>query len=61
MQLSRLQSLERILLLELISLDDINNLFYHELQEDNQRLQKLENFTLLLFTNAAAQKRQHIQ
>lgn len=61
MQLSRFQSLERISLQELISLDDINNQFYPEVQADNQQLQKLENFTLLLFTNAAAQNRQHMQ
>ena len=52
MQLSRLQSLEEISLLEPISLDNINNLSYHELQTDNKQLQKVGNITLLLFTNA---------
>ena len=59
-QLSRLQSLEGILLLELILLDNINNQLHHELQMDNERLQKLGNITSSSFTNAAAQKRPHI-
>ncbi len=60
-QLSRVQSLEGISLLEPISLDDIKNKPHHELQTDNERLQKLEDIALSSFTNAAAQRRRHMQ
>lgn len=52
-QLSRFQSLERILLLEAILLDDINNQPYHKLQTDDRQLQKLGDITLLSIINAA--------
>ena len=52
-QLSRLQNLEKVSFLEPISIDNINNLPYHEFQIDNERLQKLGDITLLSFTNAA--------
>ncbi len=56
-QLSRVQSLEGVSLLELISLEDINNHPHHELQTEDEQLQKLGDITLSSFTNAAAQRR----
>lgn len=53
-QLLQLRSLEEVSLLKLISFDNINNQPHYELQMDNERLQKLINITLLLFTNAIA-------
>ncbi len=60
-QISRVQSLERVSLLEPISLDDINNQSHYKLQTDGEQLQKLGDITLSSFTNAAAQRRQDIQ
>lgn len=60
LQLSRLQSLERVSLLKPISLDNINNQPHYELQIDDEQLQKLGNIMLSLFTNEAAQKQQHM-
>ncbi len=60
-QLSKILSLEGISLLEPISFDDINNQPHHELQTEDERLQKLGDIMLLSFTNAAAQRRQHMQ
>ncbi len=60
-QLSRVQSLEGVSLLEPISLDDINNQPHHELRMDDERLRKLRDITLLSFTNATAQRRRHMQ
>lgn len=61
MQLSELQSLKGVSFLEPISLDNINNQPHYKFQADNERFQKLRNITLLTFTNAAAQKCQHMQ
>ncbi len=60
-QLSRVQSLEGVSLLEPISLDDINDQPHHELQTEDERLQKLGDITLSSFTNAAAQRRRYMQ
>lgn len=56
MELLRLENLEKILLLELISLDDINNQPQFELQTDDEQPQKLEDIMLLSCTNIAAQR-----
>lgn len=61
MQLLRLQSLEGVSLLEPISLDNNNNQCHHELQTDNEQLQRLGDITLSSFTNVVAQRRQHMQ
>ena len=53
-QLSQLQSLKGVSLLEPNSLDDINNQPHHKLQTDDKELQKLENIMLLLFINTPA-------
>lgn len=53
-QLSRFQSLERVLFLERILLDNINNQSHQKLETDNKQFQKLKNITLLSFTNAVA-------
>lgn len=58
-QLSRLQSLEGVSLLEPIQLDDINNQPHHELQFKDNQLEMLGKHTLLLFTSAAKRRRQH--
>lgn len=55
-QLSKLQNLERISLLELISLDKINNNSYYEFQVDDEQLEKFGDITLLSFINAIVQK-----
>ncbi len=60
-QLSRVQSLEGVSLLKPISLDDINNQPHHELRTDDERFQKLRDITLSSFTNAAVQRRRHMQ
>lgn len=57
-QLSRLQSLEGISLLQPIELDDINNQPHHGLQAEDNRLQLLSEHTLLSFTRAAKRRRQ---
>ncbi len=59
-QLSRVQSLEGVSLLELILLNNINNQPHHELCTDNKWLQKFGDITLLSFTNAASQRWQHM-
>lgn len=53
MQLFRLQSLDGLSLLELISSDDINNQPHYKFQVEDKRLQKLEDITSMLFTEAA--------
>ncbi len=59
-QLSRLQSLEGVSFLEPISLENINNQPHHQLQVEDERLQRLGDITSLSFANAAARRRQHM-
>ncbi len=61
LQLSKVQSLEGVSLLEPISLDDINNQPYHALQTDDERHQKFGDIMLSSFTNAAAQRQHYMQ
>ena len=58
-QLSRLQSLEGILFLKLIWLEDINNQPHYKLQSENNWLQILGKQTLSLFKSMAKQRRQY--
>ena len=59
MQLSRLQSLEKISLLEPISLKSVNNQLHYQLQAEDKQLQRLRDIPSLSFANATAQK-QHV-
>lgn len=61
MQLSKLQNLDRLSLLEAISLDDINNKSHHKLQVKDKQLKKIRDITSLLFAEIAIQRWQHIQ
>ena len=60
-QLSRLQNLEKILFLEPISLDDINNQSHYKSQTKDNQFQNLENITSLLFANKVLQKRRQMR
>ncbi len=56
MQLSRLQNLEGVSLLESILLEDINNQPHHQLQAEDKRLQRFGDITSLSFAKAEAQR-----
>lgn len=51
-QLSSLQSLERVSLLEPILLNNMNNPPHHKFQIEDERIQKLRDITLSWFINA---------
>ncbi len=55
-QLSKLQSLEKVLLLKLISLEDVNNQPHYQLQAEDERLKRIEDITSLLFANGRVQR-----